>query len=321
LSYAESSRIVPPSSSGQTLVVEPQTFPQTILIALIPTPPTLLRGPNSITKSLVGSPTPTPTETTCWYVPFVVTHPLNSLSTFPLQARPQTLSRNSMHPPPPLHIPALQYTNNSQPQQQQQSRALYPQQNGSLTYPVTSPTSTSSSPTYSVRHYHSNPPLPANSLTYTCDDLISPIICHRLSLDLRAASNTITLFRPSTTITPKSRSRRTVTWLVPPPPPGSPLVCGVLTCYFSYTAHSDHLTATSVSVHTERAGFGWWQSMACVSIRASRHPAVNPARVPNGRTEPLPLFTSHMIFPIFIKSLFLISSHCSLDFLPSLRCI
>ena len=80
----------------------------------------------------------------------------NDLSTFPLQARPTTLSRNSMPPPPPLHIPSLQYNNNSQQQQQQQaqSRALYPQQNGSLTYPVTSPTSSSSSPTYSVRHYH-----------------------------------------------------------------------------------------------------------------------------------------------------------------------
>lgn len=73
----------------------------------------------------------------------------NSLSTSVLQARPQTLSRNSMPPPPPLHIPSLQYSGNSQPQQQQ-PRALYPQQNGTLTYPVTSPTSSSSSPSYSV---------------------------------------------------------------------------------------------------------------------------------------------------------------------------
>ena len=73
-----------------------------------------------------------------------------ALSTLLLQARPQSLSRNSMQPPPPLHIPSLQYSNNSQQQQQQQqSRALY--QNGGLTYPVTSPTSSSSSPSYSVR--------------------------------------------------------------------------------------------------------------------------------------------------------------------------
>jgi hypothetical protein len=68
-----------------------------------------------------------------------------------LQARPATLSRSPM-PPPPLHIPSLQYPGTQQQQQQQQqSRALYPHQNGSLTYPVTSPTSSSSSPTYSVR--------------------------------------------------------------------------------------------------------------------------------------------------------------------------
>jgi len=66
------------------------------------------------------------------------------------QARPQSLSRNSMQPPPPLHIPSIQYNGNQQPQQQQ-SRALYAQQGGPLTYPVTSPTSSSSSPTYSVR--------------------------------------------------------------------------------------------------------------------------------------------------------------------------
>jgi len=90
------------------------------------------------------------------------TYPPNTPSTFPLQARP-AVPRNSMPPPPPLHIPSLQYNSNSQQQQQQQqqhqqqqSRALYPQQNGSLTYPVTSPTSSSSSPTYSVRHYQSN---------------------------------------------------------------------------------------------------------------------------------------------------------------------
>ena len=79
--------------------------------------------------------------------------PPNTSSTFLLQARPPSLSRNSMQPPPPLHIPSLQYSTNSQPQQQQQqqSRALYPPQNGGLTYPVTSPTSSSSSPSYSVR--------------------------------------------------------------------------------------------------------------------------------------------------------------------------
>ena len=87
------------------------------------------------------------------------TYPPNAPSTFPLQARP-TVPRNSMPPPPPLHIPSLQYNSNSQQQQQQQqqSRALYPQQNGSLTYPVTSPTSSSSSPTYSVSYYQSNSP-------------------------------------------------------------------------------------------------------------------------------------------------------------------
>ena len=136
------------------------------------------------------------------------------------QARPPSLSRNSMPPPPPLHIPSLQYSNNSQQQQQQQSqsRALYPQQNGSLTYPVTSPTSSSSSPTYSVRHYQSNSlsPPPTNSLTHSRDDLISPIICHRLSLDLRAASSTTTLFRPLTSITLRSRSRTTTIWFVFP---------------------------------------------------------------------------------------------------------
>jgi exonuclease VII large subunit len=70
-------------------------------------------------------------------------------------ARPQSLSRNSMQPPPPLHIPSLQYSANSQPQQQQQqqSRALY--QNGGLTYPVTSPTSSSSSPSYSASQIRS----------------------------------------------------------------------------------------------------------------------------------------------------------------------
>jgi len=56
---------------------------------------------------------------------------------------------NGANPPPPLHIPALQYSNSSR-QQQQQPREFHPQQNGSLTYPVTGPTSTSSSPTYSV---------------------------------------------------------------------------------------------------------------------------------------------------------------------------
>ena len=88
------------------------------------------------------------------------TYPPNTPSTFPLQARP-AVARSSMPPPPPLHIPSLQYSGNSQQQQQQQqqqSRALYPQQNGSMTYPVTSPTSSSSSPTYSVRHYQSNSP-------------------------------------------------------------------------------------------------------------------------------------------------------------------
>ena len=85
-------------------------------------------------------------------------YPSNALSTPPLQARPPSLSRNSMQPPPPLHIPSLQYSNNSQQQQQQQSRALFPQQNGPLTYPVTSPTSSSSSPSYSVRHYQSTLP-------------------------------------------------------------------------------------------------------------------------------------------------------------------
>ncbi|KAF9781260.1 hypothetical protein BJ322DRAFT_264707 [Thelephora terrestris] len=71
-----------------------------------------------------------------------------------LLARPTNLSRGSMPPPPPLHIPSLQYngTQQQQQQQQQQSRALYPQHNGSLTYPVTSPTSSSSSPTYSPHH-------------------------------------------------------------------------------------------------------------------------------------------------------------------------
>jgi hypothetical protein len=92
----------------------------------------------------------------------------NAPPTFPLQARPQTHTRNSMPPPPPLHIPALQYSGNSQQQQQQQqqtqSRALYAQQNGPLTYPVTSPTSSSSSPTYSVRHYQSNCPHPLSHL-------------------------------------------------------------------------------------------------------------------------------------------------------------
>jgi hypothetical protein len=68
-----------------------------------------------------------------------------------LLARPPTLSRTSMPPPPPLHIPSLQYSG-AQQQQQQQSRVLYSQQNGSLTYPVTSPTSSSSSPTYSPHH-------------------------------------------------------------------------------------------------------------------------------------------------------------------------
>lgn len=67
----------------------------------------------------------------------------------PLQARPTTISRSSMPAPPPLHIPSLQYGTQQQ-QQQQQSRALYTQQNGPMTYPVTSPTSSSSSPTYSV---------------------------------------------------------------------------------------------------------------------------------------------------------------------------
>jgi hypothetical protein len=68
-----------------------------------------------------------------------------------LLARPPTLSRTSMPPPPPLHIPSLQYSG-AQQQQQQHSRVLYSQQNGSLTYPVTSPTSSSSSPTYSPHH-------------------------------------------------------------------------------------------------------------------------------------------------------------------------
>jgi len=63
--------------------------------------------------------------------------------------RPDVGRRTSMHPPPPLHIPAPQYSNSSR-QQQQQPREFHPQQNGSLTYPVTGPTSTSSSPTYSV---------------------------------------------------------------------------------------------------------------------------------------------------------------------------
>jgi hypothetical protein len=66
-------------------------------------------------------------------------------------ARPTTISRSSMPAPPPLHIPSLQYGTQQQ-QQQQHSRALYTQQNGSLTYPVTSPTSSSSSPTYSPHH-------------------------------------------------------------------------------------------------------------------------------------------------------------------------
>ena len=81
--------------------------------------------------------------------------PQRVLPTLLLQARPQTLSRNSMQPPPPLHIPSLQYSNNQPQQQQQQSRALY--QNGGMTYPVTSPTSSSSSPSYSVRAQSNSP--------------------------------------------------------------------------------------------------------------------------------------------------------------------
>lgn len=80
---------------------------------------------------------------------FNTTHPPNVVDLPSPQARPPTLSRTSMPPPPPLHIPSLQYSGTQQ-QQQQQSRVLYSQQNGSLTYPVTSPTSSSSSPTYSV---------------------------------------------------------------------------------------------------------------------------------------------------------------------------
>jgi hypothetical protein len=64
------------------------------------------------------------------------------------QARPTDLFRGSVPPLPPLQIPSLQQ--NGTQQQQQQSRALYPQHNGPLTYPVTRPSS-SSSPTYSVR--------------------------------------------------------------------------------------------------------------------------------------------------------------------------
>jgi len=181
-----------------------------------------------------------------------------SIDTFSLQARPPTLSRNSMPPPPPLHIPSLQYSGNSQQQQQQQSRALFPQQNGSLTYPVTSPTSSSSSPSYSVRHYRSSPSPSTSSLTNTCDDLISPIICHRLSLDPRAVNRTTTLFRPLTSITLKSRLRTTITWLVPP-------ACGMF-IRFSRAAHSHYFAGTSISVHAERAGPCRWQSMARISL-------------------------------------------------------
>ena len=262
LSYAESSRIVLLSSSDRTSVVEPPTFPRTTLI-VIPTAPTLPHGVNLITKSRAASPTvPTLTETTCWYVPppfAVISYLSNILLTFTLQARPTTLSRNSMPPPPPLHIPSLQYsTNSQQQQQQQQSRALFPQQNGSLTYPVTSPTSSSSSPSYSVR-LRSSPS--TNLLTHTCDDLISHIICHRLSLDLRAANRTTTLFRPLTSITLRSRSRTTATWSVPLL--GLLSACDVL---ISRAAYSHHFAGPSISVHPERAGTCWWQSVARISL-------------------------------------------------------
>jgi hypothetical protein len=86
-------------------------------------------------------------------LPSPSTYPSNLVDLPRLQARPPTLSRTSMPPPPPLHIPSLQYSGTQQQQHQQQSRVLYSQQNGSLTYPVTSPTSSSSSPTYSVGEY------------------------------------------------------------------------------------------------------------------------------------------------------------------------
>ena len=88
--------------------------------------------------------------------PLFDVYPSNAVDLPSPQARPPTLSRTSMPPPPPLHIPSLQYSG-AQQQQQQQSRVLYSQQNGSLTYPVTSPTSSSSSPTYSVRIYFLHP--------------------------------------------------------------------------------------------------------------------------------------------------------------------
>jgi len=230
----------------------------------------------------------------------------NTLSTFPLQARPQTLSRNSMPPPPPLHIPSLQYSGNSQQQQQQQSRALFPQQNGSLTYPVTSPTSSSSSPSYSVRHYRSSPPPSTNSLTSTCDDLISLIICHRLSLDLRAVNRTTTLFRPLTSITLKSRLRTTITWLVPLP--GSLpalwhvhpfLTCSKLPLFRRHINIRTRRTSRSLSVATHGTHIP-------LSAPTSNSDSV---RVPSGRTEPPPLHLSfdlprlHQVSPSIVSLL------------------
>ena len=145
-------------------------------------------------------------------LPSPSTYPSSPADLPPLQARPPTLSRTSMPPPPPLHIPSLQYSGTQQ--QQQQSRALYPQQNGSLTYPVTSPTSSSSSPTYSVSIHINHPPSLNDPLTHLCGDFISPIICHRLSLDLRAVNSTITPSLPLMSITLRSRSRTTAIWLV-----------------------------------------------------------------------------------------------------------
>lgn len=52
-------------------------------------------------------------------------------------------------------------------------------------------------------------------LTYLCNDFISPIICHRLSLDLRAVNSTTIPCRPLMSITLRSRSRMTVIWLAP----------------------------------------------------------------------------------------------------------
>jgi hypothetical protein len=117
------------------------------------------------------------------------------------------------------------------------------------------------------------------------------IICHRLSLDLRAVSSTITLSRPLTSITLRSRSRTTIICILPP----SPNLSNILTPQMNqFQLVAIHGTLIHPSVLTS-------SSESCPGPEQG---------LPEPLPPPLPL---HLSSNPTLKPLFITSSHCFPD--------